>query len=222
MKYFSKTILLFSLFAVFFFCCCALAFGQEAAAGGLKGRVRTSQNEAIAEVSVTAQKDGKDIKTATTDKNGAFELNGLASGSYNILFDKNGYNSGILYNVEVKKNKIRDLGSRLILARDQGTMVIIKGIVFDQNGRSVRGANIEIEKKQTDGTYRKVKTTTSSYGVEPLATGEFVFRFPEGAAAEFRVTASSKGATASKEISVSSAAVYRLALTLNLEESSKK
>ena len=214
MKFYSRIILLFSLFAVLG----TLAFGQEnsaaAGGGGVKGKVCTSQNEAIAQVSVTARKDRKDIKTTSTDKNGAFELTGLESGSYNIVFDKNGYNSGILYNVEIKKNKTRDLGSRVLLP-DQGTMVIIRGIVFDQNGRSVRGANIEIEKKQSDGSFRRVKTTTSSYGVEPLATGEFVFRFPEGAA-DFRVTASSKGATASKEISVTNAAVYRLALTLKV------
>lgn len=211
MKFYLRFFLLISLLAV----SSVLAFAQET--GGLKGKVRTSQNIAIAEVAVTARKNGKDIKSATTDKTGAFELNGIEAGTYNLVFDKTGYNSAVLYNVEIKKNKVRDLGSRLVLLPDEGTQVIIKGIVFDQNGRSVRGANIEIEKKQADGTYRRVKTTTSSYGVEPLATGEFVARFAQGAA-DYRITASMKDITASKEISVSNAAVYRLAITLNLEE----
>jgi hypothetical protein len=212
MKYFLKIFLFVSLFSL----SCALAFAQDT--GGAKGKVRTTRNVAIDGVKVTARRDGKDVKTATTDKNGAFEMSGLEPGDYNFVFDKEGFNSGVFYNVEIKKNKIRDLGSRLVLRPDEGTQVIIRGIVFDKNGRSVRGANIEIQKKQADGTYLTVKTTTSSYGVEPLATGEFVFRFPEQGSTEFRVVATAQGTTATKEISVHSAAVYRLALTLNLEQ----
>jgi len=210
MKYFSKLILLAALFALSYLA----AFAQES--GGVKGKVRDSRSAAISDVTVTAQKNGSDIKTVTTDKNGAFEMNGLAVGTYNFVFSKNGYNSGIRYDIEVKKNKINDLGNRLILGLDQGTLVIIRGAVFDQNGRAVRGANIDIERKQSDGSYKRVGGTTSSYGVEPLATGEFVFRFSQGAA-DFRITASMKGAKASEEINVSTAAVYRLAITLKLE-----
>lgn len=212
MKHLSKIFLFVTLLAA----ACAPALAQ--ATGGAKGKVRTTRNVAIDGVKITARKDGKDIKTTTTDKNGAFELIGLEPGDYNLVFDKEGFNSGVFYNLEIKKNKIRDLGNRLVLRPDEGTQVIIRGIVFDRNGRSVRGANIEIQKKQPDGTYQTLRTTTSSYGAEPLATGEFVFRFPEQGATEFRVLATAKGVTTSKEISVNSAAVYRLALTLNLEQ----
>lgn len=210
MKFYSKFLLLITLFAV----SAAAALAQNT--GGVKGKVRTTKNESIENVSVTARQNGKDVKTVTTDANGIFVLDGLTEGEYNFLFSKNGYTSGVRYNVEVKKNKIRDLGDRLILTVDQGTQVIIRGIVFDAGGRSVRGANIEIEKKQSDGSFKRVGATTSSYGVEPLTTGEFVFRFPEGAA-EYRITASAKGVSDSKEVSVTSAAVYRLALTLKIE-----
>lgn len=210
MKYFSNAILIIVVLAF----SCLSVMAQET--GGVKGKVRDSRSSAISEVTVTAHRDGNEIKTATTDKNGAFEMNGLAVGTYNFVFNKNGYSSGIRYNVEVKQNKTTDLGNRLILGIDQGSLVIIRGVVFDQNGRAVRGANIDIERKQSDGSYKKVNSTTSSYGVEPLATGEFVFRFPQGEA-DFRVRASLKGAIASDEINVSTAAVYRLALTLKLE-----
>ncbi len=162
--------------------------------------------------------NGEDLKTAVTDAKGDFILDKLEVGNYNIVFDKNGYNSAVRYDVEIKKNKIRDLGNRLVLTVDQGTQVIIKGVVFDEAGRSVRGANIEIEKKQSDGSYRKVSSTTSSFGAESLATGEFVFRFSPSAGgnAEYRITASAKGVSASKEINVAGAAVYRLALTLKI------
>ena len=210
MKFYSKIILLVTFFAV----SGSAALAQNI--GGVKGKVRTNRNESIEKVSVTARQNGKDIKTVTTNAKGEFVLDGLAEGEYNFVFSKSGYTSGVRYNVDVKKNKIRDLGDKLILTVDQGTQVIIKGIVFDQEGRSVRGANIEIEKKQSDGSFKRVGTTTSSYGIEPLATGEFVFRFPEGEA-EYRITATAKGVSESKVVSVSTAAVYRLALTLKVD-----
>ncbi|MGI8494678.1 MAG: carboxypeptidase-like regulatory domain-containing protein, partial [Pyrinomonadaceae bacterium] len=212
MKFHSKMVLLTAFFAVF----CAGALAQNT--GGVKGKVRTNRNESIEKVSVTARRDGKDIKTVLTDAKGEFILEGLSEGDYNFTFGKNGFTTGIHYNVEVKKNKIRNLGDRLILNIDQGTQVIIRGVVFDEQGRSVRGANIEIQKKQTDGSFKKVAVTTSSYGIEPLATGEFIFRFPESGGAEYRITASAKNVSESKEISVTTAAVYRLALTLKVQQ----
>jgi hypothetical protein len=210
MKYFSKVFFLVYIFVL----SAALAFAQET--GGVKGKVRTTENDPLAQVTVTAQRDGKDIKMTTTNANGEFVLDGLQTGNYNIAFTRNGYNSGVRYNVEVKKKKIRDLGGRLVLTVDQGTQVIIKGTVFDEAGRSVRGANIEIEEKQSDGSYRKISSTTSSYGLESLARGEFMFSFPPADSAEFRVTASIKGVSASKVVNVSGAAIYRLALNLKV------
>ncbi len=211
MKQFSKAIF-FILITVF---SSTLVFAQPS--GGVKGRVRDSRDKSIAEVRVTARQNGKDLKTVLTDGKGDFVLDNLEAGNYNIVFDKNGYNSAVRYDVEIKKNKTRDLGSRLVLTVDQGTQVIIKGVVFDEAGRSVRGANIEIEKKQSDGSYRKVSSTTSSFGAESLATGEFVFRFPVAGGVDFRITAAAKGVSASKDITVGGAAVYRLALTLKVK-----
>jgi hypothetical protein len=151
------------------------------------------------------------VKSVSSDAKGNFVLDGLKAGSYNLVFSKNGYGSGVLYNVEVKKKKISDLSERLILTVDQGTQVIIKGSVFAPDGRSVGGAEIKIERIFSDGTIKKLDSKVSSY------SGEFTFRFAEGAA-KYRVTASAKGSTASKEIEVDSAAIYRLAITLNLSK----
>lgn len=212
MKIYSKFLLTLALCAL----SCIAISAQDT--GGVKGKVRSTRNGIIENADVTARRDGKDVKTVNTDSKGEFAMNGLPVGEYNFVVSKNGYATGVKYNVEIKKNKIRDLGDRLILAVDQGTQVIIRGVVFDEQGRSVRGANIDIEKKQSDGSYKKVGATTSSYGVEPLSTGEFVFRFPESGEAEYRITASAKDVSATKEINVSTAAVYRLALTLKIKE----
>jgi hypothetical protein len=179
--------------------------------GGLKGKVRTAKGDAISDVTVTARLDGKDIKSVKSDSKGNFLMEGLEAGTYNLVFDGKGYSSSVLYNVEVKKKKTRELPDRLILSVDQGTLVIIKGSVFNQDGRSVTGAEITIEKINSDGSARKMGSAYSS------VSGEFTFRQPEGAS-KYRITAKLKDAEASKEIEVASAAIYRLAITLNINK----
>ncbi len=189
------------------------AFTQET--GGVKGKVRTTKGDGIAGVSITARQNSEDIKSATSDNKGNFELEGLKAGLYNLVFSKSGFSSGLMYNIEVKKKKTNNLGDRLILTVDQGTQIIIKGTVFDRDGRSVTGAKVEIEKVLSDGSTRKIGSGFTSYGGAPTARGEFTFKFSEGAA-KFRVTASVGGASASKEVEVSNAAIYRLAITLDM------
>lgn len=184
-------------------------FGQET--GGLKGKVRTTKGDGIAAATVAARQKGEDIKSTTADAKGNFVLDSLPPGLYNLVFSKSGYSSGVLYNVEVKKKKTSDLGERLVLSVDQGTQVIIKGSVFAADGRSAGGAKVEIERISGDGSAKKVGSAVASY------SGEFTFRFSEGAA-KYRVTASLKDSTASKEVEVDSAAIYRLALTLNINK----
>ena len=202
MKHFSKIIFLFFLSAG----CSGLALAQDV--GGVKGKVRTTKGEGIAAATITAKQRDEDIKSTTSDAKGNFVLENLKNGTYNLVFTKNGYSSGVMYNVEVKKKKISDLGERLVLTIDQGTQVIIKGSVFAPDGRSVGGADIKVERISSDGSIKKLGSTLSSY------SGEFTFRFSEGSA-KYRVTASAKGASASKEIEVDSAAIYRLAITLD-------
>jgi len=175
--------------------------------GGVKGRVRTARGGGIAAATVTARQNGEDIKSTTADAKGNFVLENLKTGEYNLVFSKSGYSSGVL-SVEIKKNKTRDLGERLVLSVDQGTQVIIKGSVFAADGRSAGGAKIEIERISGDGSVKKVGSAVTSY------SGEFTFKFSEGDA-RYRVTASIKDSAASKEIEVGSAAIYRLAITLN-------
>ena len=196
-------------FFLFFALSCAFAFAQET--GGVKGKVRTTKGDGISGVQIIARQKGEDIKSASSDSDGKFVLSGLKPGLYNLVFNKNGYSSGVRYNVEVEKKKINDLGERLTLSIDQGTLILVKGSVFDQNGRSVYGAKVEIEKISSDGSTRKIGSGLTSQ------SGEFTFRQPDQAA-KFRVIASMKGVSASKEISVDSAGIYRLAITLNLEK----
>lgn len=185
------------------------AFAQ----GGVKGKVRSNRGAAIANATVTARQSGRDVKTVKTDAKGVFQLTGLQSGVYSLVFDADGFQSGLLQGVEVKGG-VRDLGDRLILFPDQGTQVIINGSVFYKEGTSLGGAKIDIEKINPDGTTKKL---TSLY---TNVSGEFTFRQPQGAA-KFRITAKFKGAEGVKELEVDTAAIYRLAITLEISRTEK-
>jgi hypothetical protein len=182
--------------------------------GSIKGKVRTQAGAGISKAIVTARRNGNDIGSATSDSNGNFVLNGLESGRYNVVFDAKGFSSGVLYNVEVKKKKTVDLGDRLVLATDQGTLVLVKGSIFYKEGTSIPGAKVELEKVLADGSVKKLGSGYTN------VSGEFTFRQPEGEA-KLRVRASYKGRESSKEIEVDSAAIYRLAITLDVSRTDK-
>lgn len=185
-------------------------FPAESAAqsGGIKGRVRTASGKAIPNATVTARLDGKDVRSATTDSRGSFEVRGLGPGIYNVVVEATGFSSGIRYGVEVK-NSVRNIGDRLILNVDQGTLVIIRGSVFFKEGNSMQGAKVELFEVDGNGSLKRLGQAFTSF------QGEFTFRRPEGPA-KLRVTASFKGVSASKDIEVETAAIYRTAITLDL------
>ena len=189
------------------------AISVFAQSGGVKGKVRSNKGDGIANATVTARQFDKDIKTVRSDAKGTFKLAGLDSGVYSIVFDAEGFQSGLLQGVEVK-NGVRDLGERLILRPDQGNQVIINGSIFYKEGVSLSGAKIEIERANPDGSYKKLNTLYTNI------SGEFIFRQPQ-AAAKFRITAKFKGAEGVKEIEVSTAAIYRLAITLDISRTEK-
>ncbi len=179
--------------------------------GSVKGKVRTKKGVAIPEVEIIARQDGKNLKSSRSNRKGEFRISGLTPGRYNLVFEKDGFSSGVLYNVLVKKEKVNNLKDRLIMTIDEGTLVIINGSVFNQYGRSVYGAKVIIEELKSENS---VKNKGKLYSSQ---SGQFTFRFPEGKK-RFRVTASAKGVSASKEIEVEEASVYRMAITLNLPE----
>jgi Carboxypeptidase regulatory-like domain len=194
-----STLFLFSIF----FALAGLTFAQS---GGVKGKVRGPNGKAISSAAISVLLDGKEIKSATTNSKGEFAIAGLAKGKYNILFDADGYSSGTLHAVEVG-NGVRDLGDRLILSQDRGNFVILQGSVFFKEGSSVTAAKVDLKQVNADGSTKSLGTTYTG------TFGEFAFRRPPGTA-KLRVTAKLKDASASKDIDVDEAAIYRIAITL--------
>jgi hypothetical protein len=193
---------------LFLFLSASFAFAQT---GGIKGKVRAPNGDGISGASITVRQEGDDLKSVKTDSKGSFLMEGLKPGKYNIVFSKNGFSSGLLSEVEIVEKKVRDLGDRLILTRDQGDLVIINGSVYNPAGFAVYGAKIKVERVLSNGETKKLETGYTG------RTGEFTFKFADETA-KFRVTASAKGVESSKEIEVEGAAIYRLALTLDLEK----
>lgn len=191
-----------------------LTFLASAQETGVKGKVKNAKGDGLSGVTITARLKDENIKSIKSDAKGNFQLTGLEPGVYNFVFEKSGYGAGIKYNVEVKKDNIISLGDNLALMVDQGTLVLINGSVYNQDGRSITGAKIEIERINSDGSTKKIGNAYTN------VSGEFTIRQPNDAA-KFRVTATFKGASGSKEISVDSAGIYRLAITLNIPKEEK-
>ena len=192
------------------FAASTFAFAQ----GGVKGKVRSRTGAAIPNTIVTARQDGKDIKSTKSNSKGEFVLIGLSSGVYSLVFDADGFQSGLYQGLEIKNGDTRNLGDRLILMPDQGMQVIINGSVFYKEGTSLGGAKVEIERINPDGTTKKLTTIYTN------VSGEFTFRQPQGSA-KFRITAKYKGAEGTKEVEVDTAAIYRLAITLDISRTEK-
>ena len=189
-----------------------LAFGVAAAqktktTGSIKGKVKTESGSAEG-VRVTARQGERDVMSATTDRKGQFEVAGLAPGRYNITFRKPGLSVAEIKDFEVVAGKSRSLGGDLVLPVDEGSLVFIKGSVFNEAGMSLRGAQIELARIEADGDTKKIDGRIST------RSGDFAFRLP-AQTARYRVTAKMDGmAAASKDVEVDGAAVYRVALSL--------
>ena len=182
--------------------------------GSVKGRVRSFRGDTISGATVTARQNSQDVKSVTSNAKGEFNLSGLEPGVYNFVFEAKGYASGLKSGVEIKAGSTKDLGDKLYLNLDRGSRVIVQGSVFFKDGTSVPGAKVEIA-KVSDGSTRKLLTSFTSY------SGEFGFSQPDTGHAVYRVTATYKDSTATKDIEVTSAAVYRTALNLDVNRPEK-
>jgi hypothetical protein len=184
-----------------------IALGQDKATGGIKGKVKVETGSA-AGVSVRVRQGEREVAHGATDRNGDFSIQGLAPGFYGLTFRKTGLSVGAVEDVEVKAGKVRSLGDRLILSIDEGSIAFLKGSVFDEVGRSMRNARVELSRILDDGTLKKIDGRVTN------ETGSFVFRLTPDPA-KYRITAKADGRQpASKDLEVDSAVVYRLALSL--------
>ena len=177
--------------------------------GGVKGKVRALNGSPIAGATITARQNGEDKRSIKSGEKGDFVLDGLTPGVYNFVFDAKGYSTGVRFNINVKKGKPTDLGDRLILSVDRGTMMIVQGSVFFKDGHSVSGAKVEYYSVLADGSVTKLGETETNY------IGEFGFRRRIDAP-KLRITAKYKGAVATKDLSNDGPQIYNVAILLDI------
>lgn len=177
---------------------------KSAATGNIKGKVRAERD--ASNVAVVVQKDGQEIARTETNRKGEFELGGLAPGFYTLTFRKAGLGVKNLGKVEVRAGKTHKLDD-VVLPPDLGSLVFIRGSVFDKDGHIVRGAHVELFRIE-GGKEKRVDERYSS------GDGEFNFRLPN-VTTRYRVSARVEGhAAVSKEVSVEGPARYSVALTI--------
>ncbi len=183
------------------------SIAQDRSTGGIKGKVRV-ETGAPAGVTVVVRQGEREVNRVVTDKGGSFLVQRLPAGMYGLTFKKPGLSVGTVENVEVKAGKTRSLGDRLILTIDEGSIAFIRGSVFNQDGRSVAGAKVELWKIQEDGSPKKIDGRVSN------EIGAFVFRLtPE--TAKYRITVKHGNAEpVSHDVEIDGAAVYRVALSV--------
>lgn len=197
--------LVFALMALVFLGSGSMA--QDRSTGGIKGKVKV-ETGAPAGVTVVIRQGEREVNRVITDKGGSFLVQRLPAGTYGLTFRKPGLSIGTVENVEVKAGKTRSLGDRLILVIDEGSIAFIRGSVFNQDGRSLAGAKVELAKIQEDGSPKKIDGRVSN------EIGAFVFRLtPE--TAKYRITVKHGNAEpVSQDVQIDGAAVYRVALSV--------
>ena len=201
----TKTIL-----AITLLCLLSLtAVAQDKSTGGIKGKVRV-ETGTPGGVAVMVRQGEREVAQGVTDKKGEFVVARLAPGRYAVTFKKPGLNIGTIDDVEVKAGKTRTIGDNLMLGIDEGSIAFIRGAVFNQSGLSAPNVRIELARVLDDGTTKKIDGRVSN------ETGSFSFRLmPE--VGKYRVTAKAgSGEPVSKDVEIDGAAVYRVALSLNI------
>jgi hypothetical protein len=181
--------------------------GARPTTGSIKGKVKVDSGHTAGGVRVSVQRGEEEIAHADTDAKGNYEFSGLAPGVYAMTFRKAGLKTAQHREVEVRAGKVKSLGDKIFLPVDEGAIAFVRGSVFDEGGRSVSGARVEIALVTADGAARKVDGRVTN------EAGAFSFRLAPKAA-RYRVTAKANGREAAKDVEVEGAMVYRVALSL--------
>jgi|ERR1051326_3594993 hypothetical protein len=197
------------LIAAFVLVLLAAFFGaaQDKNTGAIKGKVRVERGSAGG-VAVILHQEDREVMRTNTDKRGDFVLSRVIPGIYGLTFRKPGLAVGSIENIEVRASQTRGLGDHLFLKIDEGSIAFIRGSVFNEGGRIVRGVRVELSRIVDESSTQKLDARVTD------EDGTFVFRLsPEPA--KYRVTLKADGAEpAAKDIEVDSAVVYRVSLIM--------
>jgi len=195
-------------------CIGAVAAGFEQRTGTLKGKIEDEKGKPIAgaEVRIMSSRD-RSVSETKTDAGGAYSFE-VPADEYTISFQAEGYQESSLQDMqqveEGKETRVKTI--RLPKATHTS---LIRGTVFDSQGRSISGARIKLVRIPTDDEQKDKKHFKGlSRDYISNAHGEFAFRLPS-ARARYRITAAAPGYRPdTKDIDVNESEAVPVAMTL--------
>jgi len=182
--------------------------------GTLKGKIEDEKGKPIAgvEVRIMSSRD-RSISETKTDASGAYSFE-VAADEYTVSFQADGYQEGTLQEMqqveEGKETRVKTI--RLPKATHTS---LIRGSVFDFQGRSISGARIKLVRIATEDEAKEGKHFKGlSRDYISNSHGEFAFRLPS-ARARYRITAAAAGYRPdTKEVDVNESEAVPVAMTL--------
>jgi hypothetical protein len=182
--------------ALILLCAGYLITGQEVCAqekmGTLKGRIETPKGKPIAGAEIRVMSPRTRVtKETSTDEAGNFSFE-LAADQYVVSFDAEGFQGGTLREMQqVEEGKETQVKTVQLSQAKKSSLV--RGAVFDADGRSLAGAHVKLARVPTDEqakSGKKIESLNRSYVTN--SRGEFAFRLPPQRA-RYKVTASLNG-----------------------------
>ncbi|MEK6304601.1 MAG: carboxypeptidase-like regulatory domain-containing protein [Acidobacteriota bacterium] len=161
--------------------------------GTLKGKIEDHKGKPIAgvEVRVLRSRDRSSLET-TTDQAGLYSFE-LVPDDYSLSFDAEGFQGGSMVRMQQVEEGKETTVKTIRLDKVKARTSLIRGAVFDIDGRSLQGAKVKLVRVPTaeeDKDHKRVDSLKRDYTSN--SRGEFAFRVP-ARRARYQVTASLGG-----------------------------
>lgn len=161
--------------------------------GTLKGKIEDQKGKPIAgaQVRVLRSRD-RSSKETTTDQAGTYAFE-LEPDDYTVSFDAEGFQGGTMIRMQQVEGGKETEVKTIRLDKAKARTSLIRGAVFDIEGRSLPGARVKLIRVPTADEEKDNKRVDSlKLDYTANSRGEFAFRVP-ARRARYRVTASLGG-----------------------------
>jgi hypothetical protein len=198
------------LIAILFVVACAL--GAEQKMGKLRGKLQTEKGKPIAgaQVRVMSSRDHSHIKEAATDESGIYSFE-LEPDDYTVTFEAEGYQEGTMKDLQQVEEGKETVVKPVRLPKAKHTS-LIRGSVFDAEGRGVAGAQVKLVRVPEPGEGKKFQSLSRDYVTN--SQGQFAFRLPPERSS-YKLTAMMRGYKPdTKVVEVHGSEAVPVALTL--------
>jgi len=170
----------------------SVALAAQHQTGTLKGKLQNEKGKPLADADVRVMSSRtRTVKEAKTDAAGNYSLE-LEPDDYTLSFDAEGYSGGTMRDMQqVEAGKATEVKT-LQLQKARRTS-LVRGSVFDNEGRSLAGARVKIVRIPTEEeakANKRIQSFARDYTTN--TRGEFAFRLPSEHA-RYRVSATLDG-----------------------------